>query len=667
MVLPPNIKILEGKNVTLYNCTTCKKTFKSRDHCRYHQYCLSTGLKPFSCSTCDKKFSKKSHLTYHELSHTGELPFKCDLCEKGFRTNQKLQRHKASHLGKKLVSCYICDKQLSNQDGLRVHLRTHSESRPFKCDLCDATFKERNGLTKHKATHSDVKNWVCEVCGKKFTIRWNLLQHKRTAHASSSVSRPFSCEICHQDFLTRFHLKRHMKRRLAHAEYLEEYSCKICDKVFTRKDNLSRHVKNSHFEDEDPRSETVNNCIRESKQKVVRKIKKISAVMLENTNRSSVIKSVASVVGMAETSLNNCEKVDPCPPSASQEKTAYDTKEILKPGNSQVKDGSTCRESFRTVSVISRISRSSDDAEVYRISPYSNERLESDENFSGGLVRKSSQGDCPKSQGSDVCEGDEACLHEEPKTAHKLESFRILDQPSSALNLSAKKATYCFKKCMYDARKSVENFLEVCKKREREQSTRVLRTPPDSEKSRFSGSHLECVDLNNHAVKERECNDFVDPRVIATAEALQSYGTVVELVDDDMRIKPYYSTSSSSYIEQDTSLNYSKIEELQYAYYTPCPQAPSPGKKYAVSNFCGSFSNGSTVLVKEQESNVITTQTNPVPVISSKELDVSYSNEINPCTCRDCSRPESPTLADDPYIPSTSDSLDLSVRRHMLS
>jgi uncharacterized Zn-finger protein len=54
----------------MYTCTVCIKTFKRREHIRYHNFC-ATGDKPFKCDLCGQSFASKSHFECHHLNHTG--------------------------------------------------------------------------------------------------------------------------------------------------------------------------------------------------------------------------------------------------------------------------------------------------------------------------------------------------------------------------------------------------------------------------------------------------------------------------------------------------------------------------------------------------------------------------------------------------------------------
>lgn len=64
------ICIVLAGNPTLYTCTVCVKTFKRREHVRYHNFC-ATGDKPFKCDLCGQSFASKSHFECHHLNHTG--------------------------------------------------------------------------------------------------------------------------------------------------------------------------------------------------------------------------------------------------------------------------------------------------------------------------------------------------------------------------------------------------------------------------------------------------------------------------------------------------------------------------------------------------------------------------------------------------------------------
>ncbi|KAL1491942.1 hypothetical protein ABEB36_012459 [Hypothenemus hampei] len=239
IVIPVHIRI--QKDPVCYLCTICNKTFTTKGHIKYHQYC-NGDLKPFKCETCDKEFVLKVQYQVHQWKHNNIKPFKCQICQKSFREKSKLSRHMtALHSSGKDYVCPHCGKCFKIKDSLRIHSLIHKNERPFACNICPATFNNSSNLKKHVATHSNFpgeKAHMCDQCGRRFKLKWALSVHRR----SHSNIRPHACNICPKTFVNLKDLQRHL---LIHSD-VKQFTCGICMTMFRRKDILRRHMKNTH-------------------------------------------------------------------------------------------------------------------------------------------------------------------------------------------------------------------------------------------------------------------------------------------------------------------------------------------------------------------------------------------------------------------------------------
>lgn len=171
MIIPTHITIIK-KNPIVYKCDICNKTFSTKSHIKYHQYCnggskfhnsifclfsiFISGNKPFKCETCPKEFSCKSHLEIHQASHTGTKLFTCDICKRAFAQRSKLVRHKILHSENKPFVCQECGKAFKSKESLKIHISTHKGEKLYSCSHCKAKFNNSSNLKKHIVTHTGI-------------------------------------------------------------------------------------------------------------------------------------------------------------------------------------------------------------------------------------------------------------------------------------------------------------------------------------------------------------------------------------------------------------------------------------------------------------------------------------------------------------------------------
>ena len=147
------------KEVKLFVCPICEKTFTQRSHLMRHSLC-HTGEKPFRCKECGKGFTQKSTCLRHERSHTGELPYMCAECGNGFAQKSGLQKHRLIHSGEKPYKCRFCDDRFTQKTTCQRHERIHTGEKPYLCQECGRAFRQSPSLERHVKTHLKGNNSV---------------------------------------------------------------------------------------------------------------------------------------------------------------------------------------------------------------------------------------------------------------------------------------------------------------------------------------------------------------------------------------------------------------------------------------------------------------------------------------------------------------------------
>ncbi len=76
-----------------YECSVCKKIFKSKYNLRDHQL-IHTGKKTHICTSCNKSFLTKQYLKEHIQRHENNKQYKCSNCLKNFASTKNLRFHR---------------------------------------------------------------------------------------------------------------------------------------------------------------------------------------------------------------------------------------------------------------------------------------------------------------------------------------------------------------------------------------------------------------------------------------------------------------------------------------------------------------------------------------------------------------------------------------------
>lgn len=162
----------------------------------------------YDCDTCTKSFKRKEHLFQHKKSHSGERPFVCGTCSKAFSRKEHLLRHNVSHTGQKLHTCDVCQKSFSRKDNLHKHKKTHGINGPHVCETCGKSFVFKHYYLMHKAQHENFPNGE-NAGGTKYL----------TSSSSTTNPLPFKCDLCPKSFPIKSYLTSH---RLRHRSRIKQ-------------------------------------------------------------------------------------------------------------------------------------------------------------------------------------------------------------------------------------------------------------------------------------------------------------------------------------------------------------------------------------------------------------------------------------------------------------
>ncbi len=191
-----------------FTCTSCDKSFGSKQYLAGHVAAVHDKLKSFSCKLCDKSFASKQSLSLHVTAvHDKLKPFSCTLCEKSFGSKLTMTRHVAAvHNKLKPFTCSVCNKSFAHKGTLTAHLKTHlnpvhRKPKPFSCTLCDKSFSQSGQLSLHMAATHD-KSFTCTLCEKLFYSKQYLSEHVAAVHAQ--------CTLCDKAFASKRSLTAHI-------------------------------------------------------------------------------------------------------------------------------------------------------------------------------------------------------------------------------------------------------------------------------------------------------------------------------------------------------------------------------------------------------------------------------------------------------------------------
>ena len=131
-------------------------------HTEYNQH--------YGCQLCSKVFNRKSLLENHIRRHFDYRPFKCTSCEKSFKTRQYLTGHiNGVHKNDKQFVCDKCDARFSWRTTWKRHIQSHVIKSSRK--------KIRGRVDKHSSSISSVTTTTLRVPNLQQMVHSVVLTH----------------------------------------------------------------------------------------------------------------------------------------------------------------------------------------------------------------------------------------------------------------------------------------------------------------------------------------------------------------------------------------------------------------------------------------------------------------------------------------------------------
>ena len=143
-------KEFHSKENISHKCDICNKSFFSKAVYRMHSKIHRTD--PFTSDRCSEAFGDLSTLKTHKLNSHNEnsTGYECSVCKKEYKSRQSCFSHEKIH-EEGLQNCDQCKTVLKGKKSLKMHLKTvHSKNpKKFYCNFCLKSFSQKNNLNRH--------------------------------------------------------------------------------------------------------------------------------------------------------------------------------------------------------------------------------------------------------------------------------------------------------------------------------------------------------------------------------------------------------------------------------------------------------------------------------------------------------------------------------------
>ena len=194
-----------------YQCTVCKKIFRSKKGLKEHAVVHDPSLKKAQCTECALKFRDNNHLKRHIQSAHGQpgsppTGHTCEMCNWVGYSKATLERHQKTHR-----VCQICNRRFRTFFLALKHKRLHD--RNLKCPICEnppAMFLYERIYLKHLKKHrAELRREIGKIDRR---------ENGEPSRRKSLPSRSHQCFNCAKNFINRWLLNRHLKQECRHLE-----------------------------------------------------------------------------------------------------------------------------------------------------------------------------------------------------------------------------------------------------------------------------------------------------------------------------------------------------------------------------------------------------------------------------------------------------------------
>ena len=194
--------------ILMMKCSLCREWCPQSDikqHTLDHFNVTTNIASPVICDHCGKEFKSDSELKNHANVHGGKH-YHCSSCTRSYFSKDALRKHEhARHTIKNYQSCSLCDAKFSNSRLLQSHIKQeHGIENRFQCNKCKTYFVTENRFKCHdqtkcvtqkvkprkepkkkfktgwKWTVNENGRYDCNICGRDFSQSYSVVIHQRS-------------------------------------------------------------------------------------------------------------------------------------------------------------------------------------------------------------------------------------------------------------------------------------------------------------------------------------------------------------------------------------------------------------------------------------------------------------------------------------------------------